>query len=81
MAIVDSASGDAGAMPDEGPPKTVKTKESLRGTLPKKPADYQVVQIVIALMIYPLLHPKKVSCRKTSELLFVFTGSYQDLGS
>ncbi|XP_063717173.1 dysferlin-like isoform X4 [Symsagittifera roscoffensis] len=42
VAVVDAASGDAGAMPDEGPPRTVKTKESLRGTLPKKAIDYQV---------------------------------------
>ncbi len=40
--VVDAASGNAGAMPDEGPPKTVKTKESLRHTLPKKAVDYQV---------------------------------------
>ena len=43
VAVVDAASGDAGAMPDEGPPRTVKTKESLRGTLPKKAIDYQVL--------------------------------------
>ena len=46
IAVVDAASGDAGAMPDEGPPKTVQTKESLRGTLPKKAMDYQVSKLV-----------------------------------